>query len=174
MALTIKELQQLKGVGEILANRFIEAGLDSYAAIVSAGEDGLRKIRGINPRVIPSIVAQAEQLNVASRLSHEERIAQIKEKCAVLRNIVQQATESAQKRLGEELAGKAGDKLTRSLVRLLDTIGQIEEKSHKRLKRTGKAVQKAERRLEGLVDNGYKELRKTVKKARRALTRALA
>src|SRR5512134_11561 len=46
----LKELQQIKGVGEVVAQRLVEAGFDSFAKVAEAGEEGLRNIRGINPR----------------------------------------------------------------------------------------------------------------------------
>lgn len=52
MKLTLKELQGLKGVGDILAQRFIKAGYDTFDKVAAAGEEGLRKIQGINPRMI--------------------------------------------------------------------------------------------------------------------------
>ena len=59
----MKELQKLKGVGEILSRRFIEAGYDTFAKIAAAGEEGLRKVPGVNPRMLASIVAEAKALS---------------------------------------------------------------------------------------------------------------
>ena len=49
----MRELQKLKGVGEVLSRRFVEAGYDTFAKIAAAGEEGLKKIQGLNPQNDP-------------------------------------------------------------------------------------------------------------------------
>lgn len=53
------ELQELKGIGEVLSRRLIEASYNSIAKIASAKENGLRKISGMNLERVRSIVNQA-------------------------------------------------------------------------------------------------------------------
>ena len=55
----MKELQKIKGVGEVLSKRLVEAGYDTFAKIAVAGDDGLKKIQGINPSMSQSILAEA-------------------------------------------------------------------------------------------------------------------
>ena len=62
MAKTAADLQQLKGVGKVLADRLCAAGLDGFAEIARAGEEGLKKVSGINPRAAGSILEQAKRL----------------------------------------------------------------------------------------------------------------
>ncbi|MBT0666215.1 helix-hairpin-helix domain-containing protein [Geobacter pelophilus] len=174
MSNTLKELQQIKGIGEILAMRLCEAGIDSFAAITKAGESGLKAIKGINPRAIQSILAQAGALAKNAAADKSERVALIKERSLALRTAIQNIAESARQRLAEQLQGKPGQKLALTLVRLVDTLDKVEGVAHKRLKRAGKALTKAERRLEVLTDAGHKDLRKGLKKARKSLRRALA
>lgn len=57
----LKELQQLSGIGEVLARRLIEASYDSIAKVASADEKGLARIAGLHPGKIRSIVIQARE-----------------------------------------------------------------------------------------------------------------
>lgn len=57
----LKELQQLDGIGEVLAQRLIEASYDSIAKVASAEEKGLARIAGLYPGKIRSIVIQARR-----------------------------------------------------------------------------------------------------------------
>ena len=41
MDIRAKELTRLRGVGENLAARFLEAGIDSFEKVVAAGGEGL-------------------------------------------------------------------------------------------------------------------------------------
>lgn len=168
------ELQQIKGIGSILAKRFEEAGLGSFAAIVAAGQTRLKAIQGINPRSIKSIIEQASLLQGDTKLTKEERLITVKSKCAELRDTIQTMAESARQRFSESIKSKPAEKLTASIVRLIDTIDKVEERAHKKVKRTGKAVAKTERRLEKLVEAKHKDLRNGFKKARKALRQALA
>ena len=84
-----KELQKLKGVGEILSRRFMEAGYDTFARIAEAGEEGLRKIPGVNPRMLRSIVAQAGELAAEGKKSRAQRVEALKLKTVSLKERVQ-------------------------------------------------------------------------------------
>jgi len=174
MTTPIKNLQQIKGIGEILAKRLCEAGIDSFAAITKAGEAGLKATKGINPRAIQSILEQAANLQTQFGPSKEQRVAKVRESCNSLRQSIQTVAESARQRLGESLHGKSGKKLTTTLVRLIDTLDKVEDVVHKRFKLAGKAIVKAERRLEKLADAGHKDLRKGLKKTRKSLSQVLA
>ena len=57
----LNELQQLNGIGEVLAQRLIESSYDSIAKVANAGEKGLATIAGLNPGKARSIVAQARK-----------------------------------------------------------------------------------------------------------------
>jgi predicted flap endonuclease-1-like 5' DNA nuclease len=55
----MKELQKLKGVGEVLSRRLIEASYNTIAKIAAAEEHGLKEIPGMDPHKVRSIVTQA-------------------------------------------------------------------------------------------------------------------
>ena len=58
----MKELQKLKGIGEVLSRRFIESSYDTIAKVAAAEEKGLERIAGMNPQKIRSIVTQARKM----------------------------------------------------------------------------------------------------------------
>jgi DNA-binding transcriptional MerR regulator len=171
MSLTARELQQIKGIGEVLSVRLLEAGHDSFAKIVRLGESGLKEIKGINLKAIPDIIAQAARLSEKKPGTRDEQVAVLKESLQGLRQAVQELTRAARDRFSEKLAGRTGKKLTGSLVRFIDAVEKLEDKAGKKVKRSGKAVMKAEQQLEGLAETGLKELRKGLKRARKALQR---
>lgn len=174
MSLTVKELQQIRGIGAVLAARLLESGHDSFIKIVHLGESGLRKIKGVNPKAIPEILAQAAGLAESDTGERDKKIASLKESLQGLRQSVQELTSTAKDRFSEKLSGKTGRKLTESLVRFIGALEEAEGKAGRKLKRTGKAALKAEQQLEGLAEAGLKELRKGLKKARKALQRVHA
>jgi predicted flap endonuclease-1-like 5' DNA nuclease len=57
-----KELQKLKGVGEVLSRRLVEASYDTIAKVAAAEQKGLERIAGMNPQKIRAIVTQARQM----------------------------------------------------------------------------------------------------------------
>jgi Holliday junction resolvasome RuvABC DNA-binding subunit len=57
----MKELQKLKGIGEVLSRRLIEASYNTIAKVAAAEEHGLKKIPGMNPQKVRSIVTQARE-----------------------------------------------------------------------------------------------------------------
>jgi predicted flap endonuclease-1-like 5' DNA nuclease len=65
-----KDLQKLKGVGEVLSRRLVEASYDTIAK-VAAKEKGLEKIPAMNPQKARDISAQARKLTgEAEKSSH--------------------------------------------------------------------------------------------------------
>jgi predicted flap endonuclease-1-like 5' DNA nuclease len=58
----MKELQGLKGIGEVLSRRLVESSYDTIAKVAAAEEKGLLKIAGMNPQKVRSIVTQARKI----------------------------------------------------------------------------------------------------------------
>ena len=58
----MKELQKLKGIGEFLSQRLVEASYDTIAKVAAAEEKGLARIEGMNPKKVRSIVTQARKM----------------------------------------------------------------------------------------------------------------
>jgi len=58
----VKELQKLKGIGEVLSQRLVESSYDTIAKVAAAEEKGLEKIAGMNPQKVRSIVTQARKM----------------------------------------------------------------------------------------------------------------
>jgi predicted flap endonuclease-1-like 5' DNA nuclease len=57
-----KEVQKLKGIGEVLSQRLVESSYDTIAKVAAAEEKGLEKIVGMNPKKVRSIVTQARTM----------------------------------------------------------------------------------------------------------------
>ena len=174
MSLTARDLQKIRGIGGVLSARLIEEGHDTYAKIVKLGESGLKSIKGINPKAVTDIITQAGQLAASEPSDRDKKIATLKDSLNRLRLSVQGLTAAANERFNEKLSGKTGRKLTESLVSFIEAVESIEETTGKKVKRTGKALLKAEKRLEGLAEAGLRDLRTGLKKAKKALQRVHA
>lgn len=169
MVPVMKELQKLKGVGEVLSQRFIAAGYDTFAKIAAAGEEGLRRIPGVNPRMLGSIVAQAVALSAETVKSKAQKTEELKLRIVALKKQVQEIALSVRDRFKEEVTGKTGRKLEKEILKLLAALEKSEGRLETRVKKTGKVLLKAERRLEGLTVSGLKKVGKGLKKAKKSL-----
>ncbi len=65
----MKELQKLKGIGKVLAQRLIAASYSSIAKVAAAEEHGLKRIPGMNPKKVQTIVTQAREMTAAAEKS---------------------------------------------------------------------------------------------------------
>jgi predicted flap endonuclease-1-like 5' DNA nuclease len=63
------DLQELKGIGKVLARRLIEASYNTIAKVAAAEEHGLKKIPGMNPQKVRSIVTQAREMTAEAEKS---------------------------------------------------------------------------------------------------------
>lgn len=166
------DLQQLKSVGTVLAQRMVKAGLDSFAKIAQAGEEDLKKVRGISPRAIGSILEQAKQLSEPQQ-QDAERGEAVKKQLSEVREKIQILAQIARERFHEELSGKVGKKLSSDLIRIENALVGISDGGSKRCKRTGKALVKVEKRVTGLEGASLKKLRKRLKRARKTVLKVL-
>ena len=164
----IMRLTRLRGVGEILASRLVEAGLDSFGKIAAAGEDELKKIRGINPRALSSILAQANELSADAPV---KTVRTVHEQAALLADRVQVLVETARDRFGQELQGKTGKKIEKDLLRIASILDQSSTKFRNKKKRVVKRLVKAQKRLATADRAGLRELRKRLKKTRKSLAK---
>ena len=167
----MKELQQIRGIGAVLAQRLIDAGHDSCAKVAALGEEGLKQLKGINPKAIPSILEQAGQMANTEGNDRSARITELKEFAAKLRQSVQDLTTSAREHLSGDLSKKAERKTTDALVDFLVILDKVEVRAHKRIKRTERGLAKAGERLEGLAEGNLKSIRKGLKRAGKTLRR---
>ncbi len=153
----------------MLSRRFVEAGLDSYERITAAGEEGIRRIKGVNPHMAGPIVAQASELLEEGRREKTLRVAELRLQTAGIRDQVQALALGVKERFAEKTNGPAGKKVEQELVKIVSSLERVEERLETRGKRAGKCLTIAERRLATLSDAGLKGLGKGLKKARKAL-----
>jgi len=169
-----EDLRKLKGIGSILVKRLQEAGLDSFAKVAQGGEEELGKISGINPRNIPSILEQARQLSEAAQTGAVTGIEALQLRLSAAKLKLQTLAETTRERFQEELAGKWGKKLGCDLVRMEETLNSLSFEGKKCSKRAGKALSKMDKRVAGLAeDASLKKLHKTLKRARKAVQKAV-
>jgi len=69
----MKELQELKGIGKVLSQRLVEASYSTIARVAAAEEHGLKRIPGMNPQKVHSIVTQAREMTSATEKSRPKK-----------------------------------------------------------------------------------------------------
>lgn len=160
----LKNLARLRGVGDVLAKRFKDAGLDTFEKIVEAGADGLAKIRGINLRAIPAILAEAAEMIV----EETEKTGHLAvDKTMILSGRVQELAKNIRDRFGDELKEKTGKKVEKELLKIVGFLDGISLKRQK--KKVVKGLAKAEKKLALAEDAGLKKIRKCLKRTRKSL-----
>lgn len=172
MEMTIqKELQKIKGIGEVLAQRLVDAGIDSPAKLAEFGEEGLKQVRGINPRAIPAILEQAQSLATDASKNPEQKQQELQQTSLRIREEVQRLVAAALEAQGEKLLGKKGERLEKQLRKMLAGLEKANATLGARPKRTAKGLAKIEKRLGELAGESVKSLTQGLKKARKPLKR---
>lgn len=169
----LNALQQLKGVGDVLSGRLVEAGYDTFARVAAAGEEGLKQIPGINPRLVPSILEQAARLAGEVEPTKAQKVETLKRNTVVLKEQVQGIALRVRDAFPQEAAGKLGRKVEKELLKVIASLEKVEGKLDTRVKRAGKGLAKAEKRLAALADADLAAIDKGLKKARKSLKRVL-
>ena len=165
----LTELKRIKGVGEVMSRRFVEAGYDTFAKLVAAGEEGLKKVQGINQRMVSAILEQAGQLAGAGRTTKAQKVEELKRRAASLKEQVQGVALRARDNFQKELAGKTGKKVEKQVMKVIASLEKVEGKLETRLKKAGTGLAKAEKSLGILAEAGVADIGKGLKKARKSL-----
>jgi predicted flap endonuclease-1-like 5' DNA nuclease len=66
----MKELQKLKGIGEVLSRRLVESSYDSISKVAAAEVQGLARIARMKPQKVRAIVIQAREMTGNAEKSH--------------------------------------------------------------------------------------------------------
>jgi hypothetical protein len=167
----MKELQKLKGVGAVLSRRLAEAGYDTFAKIAAAGDEGMKKIQGLNPRMVQSILTQAGEIIDEAQKGKAEKVEELKQKADSLKMQVQNIAVSVRDRFKDEVAGKIGRKLEKDIVKVISSLERVEGKLETKVKKAGKGLIKTENRLANIADDNLKGVGKGLKKALKSLKR---
>lgn len=170
-ALTVTELQQIRGIGAALSARLLASGCDSFRKIVDLGEEGLKKFNGINFKLIPEIIRQAEVLAAEAVPDKEARIKAATESLQLLRETAQELIRSASSRLTDTLSEKNRKKLTEALIRFIAALEAVEMKIARKPQKTGRVIGAAATELAALAAADCKALQKGFKAARKSLQR---
>ena len=165
----LNELKQLRGVGEVLARRLVEAGFDTFAKVTAAGEEGLEKIQGINQRMVSAILEQAGQLAGEGRATKTQKVEELKRHAASLKEQLQGVALRVRENFQEELAGKNGKKVEKQIMKVIASLEKVEGKLETRVKKAGKGLEKAGKSLALLAAAGLADIGKGLKKARKSL-----
>ncbi len=165
----LNELKRIKGVGEVVSRRLVEAGYDTFSKVVAAGEEGLKKVQGINQRMVSAILEQAEQLAGEGRKTKAQKVEELKRQAASLKEQVQGVALRARDNFQEELAGKSGKKVEKQIIKVIASLEKVEGKLETSLKKAGKGMAKAEKSLVLLAAAGVSDIGKGLKKARKSL-----
>ena len=132
----INQLTKLRGLGKVLATRFVESGLDSYDKIVAAGEEELAKIKGINPQTAAAIIRQSTELAADTLSKKEKKEEQLKEVAASLKDQIKGIATDVNDRFKEDLAGKIGKKVEKEIKKVILSLEKAETKLRTRSKRS--------------------------------------
>lgn len=173
MVQSTADLKQLKGVGMILGKRLYDAGFDSFTKIAQAGEEGLKRVRGVSMRSIRSILEQSRELAGLERNKESEPADAMQQRVSEVREKIESVAQTTRDRFSEEMTGKCGKKLSSDLARIENALVQMHDFGRKRSKRASKALIKAEKRVSGLEEASLKKIRKGFKRARKAVLKAL-
>ena len=170
----MNKLIKIRGVGEVLAKRLVEAGLESYEKIAAAGEERLLNIKGMNPRAVPGILIQSEQMLAEVQAGKSRKEEELKQSAQALREHVQGIAVDLRDRFSADLAGKMGKKVEKDIMKVILSLEKVETKlQSSSRKRTAKGLAKAEQRLGGLEGADLNKARKGLQKARKSLKKVL-
>ncbi len=173
MSKIMNELQNLKGIGEVLSRRLVAAGYDSLPKVAAADEDALKGIPGINPRLIQSILSQAREQTGEAKQGHTGKVDELRHQALALRGQVQEIAGSVRERFQEDVVCKSRKRIEKEILRVITSLEKVEGILETRGKKAGKVLVKAEKRLEGLAGAELKGVGKGLKKARKSLDKVL-
>lgn len=170
MESAIKQLQQIKGVGEVLAERLVAAGFDTIPRLAAADAQKLAGIKGLLPTAIPAILEQARALAADQEQSaSEESLSEMLEDAERLRMGVSNLVLHLRDQHPDSVDGKGQRALRKEISRVLATLERVEASLSEQLRRLGKKLAKADARLAGMPQDDIEALTKGLRHTRKAI-----
>lgn len=174
MAATVNELQRIKGVGEVLAKRLVDAGFDSLPRLAAATEDELAAIKGLLPGAIPLILEQAKELAQTEQIGHDDRsLTAMIEDAERLRAGVSGLVLKLRDQHATNDDGKAQRALRKEITRVLATLERVEASLSEQLRKLGKKLAKADARLAIVPQDDLEALTKGLRQTRKAIDKVV-
>jgi hypothetical protein len=167
----LKELQKIKGIGEVLSKRLIEAGYDTFDKIVAAGEAGLKKIRGFEWLPLKPIMDQAASLAKESDRNKAKRVKDLALAADTFGGHVQGLARTVKDRFGDRLTEKDRAKIEKQILKMTAALDKVKHTLESCVKPAAKGLARAEKQLATVADGTTEppEVIMGLKKARRAL-----
>lgn len=168
----ITQLQKIKGVGEVLAIRLVEAGFDTLSRLAAATVEELATVKGLPAAKIPPLQAQARELaEGAAAITDEKSITDMLENAERLRLGIANLVMKLRDQYADDDDGKGLRQLRKEITRVLATLEQVEATLSEQLRRLGKKLSKADARLGTVAKDdlaaltkGLRQTRKTIEK----------
>lgn len=162
-----RELQRIRGIGKILARRFCESGYGTPACIAAATEEELRKIPGVNPRMISSMICEAASLSGPA--TTDPGLQGLAPQVARLRAAVAAVSLNVVSRIDVEKQGKGAKKLEKETQQLQQVLTALENTADRKMKRLAKVLAKGEKRVASLSERKPGRVAKGFRKTRKRL-----
>jgi hypothetical protein len=170
MDATIKQLQQIKGVGAVLARRLTDAGIDSPQRLAAASEAELAGIKGLLPVTIPGILARARELALGTPARVDDKsLTDLLNDAERLRLGVANLVLKLRDQQTEDDDGKAQRQLRKEISRVLATLERVEASLSEQLRKLGKKLAKADAQLASAPQDDLEALTKGLRRTRKAI-----
>ncbi len=170
----VKQLQKIKGVGEVLAARLVEAGFDTLARFAEATAEELAGIKGLQPSSLPELQAQARELaSVSQPVADEKSLADMLDNAERLRIAVSALVVKLRDQYDVDDDGKALRQLRKEITRVLATLEKVEATLSEQLRRLSKKLTKADARLSTVAQDDLEALTKGLRQTRKAISKAV-
>lgn len=166
----ISHLQQIKGIGAVLAKRLVEAGIDTPARLATASQEQLAAIKGLPPGKIPALQEQARtHLDTEQSGGAEAGLKQMLDDAERLREGMETLVRKLRDRHADSEDGKVQRNLRKEVTRVLATLERVEASLSEQLRRIGKKLAKADAKLAGVAQDDLQALTKGLRDTRKAI-----
>ena len=170
----IKQLQQIKGVGEILATRLVEAGFDTLPRLATATKEELAAVKGLQAANIPALQTQARELSAGADLATDDKnLTDMLENAERLRLGIASLVLKLRDQHAEGDDGKALRQLRKEITRVLATLERVEATLSEQLRRLSKKLSKADARLGTVAQGDLEALTKELRQTRKAIDKVV-
>jgi transcription termination factor NusA len=163
----IRELQQIKGIGAVLAQRLVEAGIDNLERLAAVSDEELAAIKGVIADKIPTLKEQARRhLQTGSA---QASLQQMLEDAERLREGMQDLVIKLRDQHVESDDGKTQRNLRKEIARVLATLERVEAALSDQLRRISKKLAKADAKLAEIAKDDVEALTKGLRDTRKTI-----
>ena len=165
--------KKIEGIGNVLADRLMKAGMMTFEDIANASPEALQSVEGVQEMNIAVLQEQARTLANEEQQNHELQLKVLLENTERLKNDIKTLVGHLRDAALNNPSRRSAKNMRKEISRVMAALDLVESSLFSQMQRLGKGLAKADEKLAAVKNGTQEEIIEGLKKARKKLDQAI-